>query len=369
MMKKVILLVCLLITIVLFTGCANTVDLEDTSESETVNQEDVVEESEPEEDDIKIGVIFTTQGLGDNNFSDMIYEGLVKARDNLGIPFDYSEPTTAGEIINLLYEYANDGSYDLIIVATSDAASSLAEVAPKYPDQRFTIIDTAVDEPNVRSVFKKGAEQTFMAGVVAALLTQESDFEYINEEKVIGQIIGMHNPVVNAMAAGFAAGAYYADPEVEVLFSEVGSWSDPGTAKEMSLAMFDQGADIIQHIAGGSGTGIFAAAEEVGALAIGVGNNMNSMSTHVIGTASFNLEEYVYDEARQLKDGEWTGGIVNPGLEIGALGFETEGSSITLPSHVLEAAENAKNWVIEDNIDLPTDPAQVEAWGEENISN
>ena len=37
----------------------------------------------------KIGVIFGTGGLGDKNFNDMAYAGIMKAQEDLGIEFDY----------------------------------------------------------------------------------------------------------------------------------------------------------------------------------------------------------------------------------------------------------------------------------------
>ena len=66
----------------------------------------------------KVGVVFGPTGLGDNNFNDMIYDGLTRAQNELGIYFDYIEPASDGEIITSLYEYAQDGTYDVVILAT-----------------------------------------------------------------------------------------------------------------------------------------------------------------------------------------------------------------------------------------------------------
>ena len=292
----------------------------------------------------KVGVVFGPSGLGDNNFADMIYDGLCRARDELGIYFDYIEPGSDGEIITSLYEYAQDGTYDVVMLATSNAASSLEEVAAEYPDQNFTIIDATVDLPNVRSVAKIGAEQTFMAGVVAALLTQEEGFDGVNKDKKIGVVVGEDFPIPMAMAA----------------------WSDPGAAKEMSTAMIKQGVDIIQNDAGGSGTGVFAAAEETGTLAIGVGANQNSMSDRIIGTSLFILYQYVYNECEALVNGQWTAGVVNPGLADGSLGFVTDGASIEVPQAILDKAEEAKAWVVSGGIELPTKVDGIEEWAAQN---
>lgn len=314
----------------------------------------------------KVGVVFGPSGLGDNNFNDMIYDGLCRARDELGIYFDYIEPGSDGEIITALYEYAQDGSYDVVMLATSSAASALEEVAGEYPQQNFTIIDATVDLPNVRSVAKIGAEQTFLAGVAAALLTSQEGFEGVNPDKKIAVVVGEDYPIPMAMAVGFEAGARWADPEVEVLVSVVGSWSDPGTAKEMSVALIKQGVDIIQNDAGGCGTGIFAAAEENGILAIGVGANQNKMSERIIGTSLFILYQYVYNECEALVNGEWKPGVVNPGLADGSLGFVTDGAAIELPKEVLDKVEEARRWVVENRITLPSKPEEVDGWAAEN---
>lgn len=341
-------------------GCGDTIDLEaggsSAASGSTANAAS----------EYRVGVVFGPTGLGDNNFADMIYAGLTRAQDELGIYFDYIEPASDGEIITALYEYAQDGSYDVVMLATSNAASSLEEVASEYPDQNFTIIDATVDLPNVRSVAKIGAEQTFMAGVVAALLTQEEGFDGVNADKKIGVVVGEDYPIPMAMAAGFKAGARWADPEVEVLVSTVGSWSDPGTAKEMSTAMIKQGVDIIQNDAGGSGTGIFAAAEETQTLAIGVGANQNTMSDRIIGTSLFILYQYVYNECQDLVNGKWTAGVVNPGLADGSLGFVTDDAAIEVPQEILDKANEARDWVVDNGIELPTKLDDIDAWAAEN---
>lgn len=341
-------------------GCGGTVDLEGGDSAGTSGN------TSGTDAEYKVGVVFGPTGLGDNNFADMIYAGLTRAQDELGIYFDYIEPASDGEIITALYEYAQDGSYDVVMLATSNAASSLEEVASEYPEQNFTIIDATVDLPNVRSVAKVGAEQTFMAGVVAALLTQEEGFDGVNADKKIGVVVGEDYPIPMAMAAGFKAGARWADPEVEVLVSTVGSWSDPGTAKEMSTAMIKQGVDIIQNDAGGSGTGIFAAAEETQTLAIGVGANQNTMSDRIIGTSLFILYQYVYNECEALINGEWTAGVVNPGLADGSLGFVTDDASIEVPQEILDKADEARDWVVSNGIELPTKLDDIDAWAAEN---
>ena len=59
----------------------------------------------------KIGVVYTTTGLGDNNFNDMVNSGMEKAKAELNISYDYSEPSSNGEVVTMLREFAQTGEY------------------------------------------------------------------------------------------------------------------------------------------------------------------------------------------------------------------------------------------------------------------
>ena len=97
----------------------------------------------------KIGVVYTTTGLGDNNFNDMVNSGMEKAKAELNISYDYSEPSSNGEVVTMLREFAQTGEYDLVLALSSDAAAALEQVAGEYPDQNFTIIDTVLEADNI----------------------------------------------------------------------------------------------------------------------------------------------------------------------------------------------------------------------------
>ena len=70
---------------------------------------------------------------------------------------------------------------------------------------------------------------------------------------------------------GYKQGAVDAGlTEENVLIQYAASWSDPAKGKELALTMYQQGADIVFQVAGGTGEGVFYAAEEAGKWAIGV---------------------------------------------------------------------------------------------------
>lgn len=327
-----------------------------------------IEVPEETEGGVKIGVVYTTAGLGDNNFNDMVNSGLEKAKADLKITYDYSEPSSNGEVVTMLRDFAQTGEYDLVLALGADSASALEQVAGEYPKQNFTIIDTVVALDNVSSISKNGADQSFLCGVLAGYLTKEEGFDKINADNKIGAIMGLDIPLLNSVVAGFTAGAKYANPDVEVIASYVGSFNDPAKAKEMADSMYKQGADIILQGAGGSGMGVFNAAKEDGGYAIGTGVNQNATSPdEIIATATYELPNIVYDEVKTVADGSWKSGAKVWGLKEGAVGYSVEGSNVKIPQEIIDKVEEAKKWFLDENIVLPSATDEVDNWISQNV--
>ena len=76
---------------------------------------------------------------------------MVKAKENLDIDFNYVEPASLADFTQYLDDYAAAG-YDLVVAIGFDMETPLSEVAPNYPDTKFAVVDTVVDQPNVSSV-------------------------------------------------------------------------------------------------------------------------------------------------------------------------------------------------------------------------
>lgn len=212
--------------------------------------------------------------LGDKSFFDSAARGLQMAVKELGIQ---------GKIIEAGYNPANwrpyledisDEDYDIIIVGTWQMQEILEEIAPMYPDKKYFIFDTSVDykKPrlnNVYSILYKQNESSFLVGALAALITT-SGMPKTNPEPIIGFLGGMDIPVINDFLVGYIEGAKYINPNIKVLISYAGTFSDPAKGKELSLVMYRQGADIIFNVAGSTGIGLLEAAKEVDRWAIGV---------------------------------------------------------------------------------------------------
>src|SRR5436309_659666 len=82
----------------------------------------------------------------------------------------------------------------------------------------------------------------------------------------VGFVGGMDVPLIRRFEMGYAAGAKNINPRITVLDNYCGvtseAWINPPKGKELALAQYDAGADVIFAAAGASGLGVFDAAEE-----------------------------------------------------------------------------------------------------------
>ena len=88
-------------------------------------------------------------------------------------------------------------------------------------------------------------EGGFLAGVLAAMMTERDNLPEINSEKIVGIIMGKNDAVAERFRSGFAAGAWYVSPEVKVLSAYTGDFTDREKAAGIAVDMKRKGADII----------------------------------------------------------------------------------------------------------------------------
>jgi len=224
----------------------------------------------PKADD-KIKAVFVIGGtLGDKSFVDSANRGLTKAVTDFGIEYVPIEASSDPAKIDAAFTDAlNDESIDIIIQSQGDLTEKLLEIAPKYPEKKFVVFDNPFDfeacpecKANVYAIQYAQNEGSYLAGYYAGLMS---------ESKIIGAVGGQDIPVIQDFMIGYKQGAVDAGVKEEnVLVQFAASWSDPAKGKELALTMYQQGADVVFQVAGGTGEGVFYAAEEAGKWAIGV---------------------------------------------------------------------------------------------------
>jgi basic membrane protein A len=193
----------------------------------------------------RIGMVTDTGGLGDRSFNDSAYAGLLAAQKSLNADVSVLQSRSASDYQPNLTVLANK-EFDLIFAIGFLMAKDVDEVAARFPQRHFAIIDAVVDQPNVASVTFKEEDGSFLAGAAAAMVSTTHHIAFLG---------GIDIPLLRKFEAGYAAGAREIDPSIKVDVKYVGSFDDAAAGKELSGVLFDGGADIVFVAAGKAGIG------------------------------------------------------------------------------------------------------------------
>lgn len=309
--------------------------------------------------ELKVGMAYDVGGRGDQSFNDSAAAGLDKAKDEFGFESEESEASD-GEAESAreerLVTFAEAG-YSPIIAVGFAYAESVAKVAPQYPDVNFAIIDDAsnADVPNVASLTFAEEQGSFLVGAAAALKSESGQ---------IGFVGGVETPLIQKFQAGYEAGAQAVNPDVTIDVTyltqppDFSGFGDPAKGKTAAEGMFQNGADIVYHAAGGSGGGVFEAASEAGAKAIGVDsdqyNTADPSVQDVIMTSMLkNVDVAVYEYLSAVESGDVPAGETVYDLSVDGVGYSTSGGQI---DDIVDQLDDFKQQIIDGDITVPTEP-------------
>jgi basic membrane protein A len=219
---------------------------------------------------------------------------------------------------------AHDG-LNLVVGVGFTARQPIAELAPKFPNVHFLLVDDAVERsfPNVRSIQFREQEAGFLAGVVAGLVTKTGK---------VAVVTGIDLPVVRRYVNGYKEGVKHINPSATVLVSFAGSFSDPAKGKELSLGLYAAGADVILNGAGQTGNGIFEAAKSTHRYAIGVDQDQSAKAPeNVLTSALKKVDVAIYTAVKEAVGGRFLPGSASLGVSDGAIDLAPLNEKMVLP--------------------------------------
>jgi basic membrane protein A len=306
----------------------------------------------------KVGLILATGGLGDKSFNDISYAGVQKAKEELGILFDYVEPKAIAEYEGYQRDFAKSKQYILIICIGFDQADPLTKIAGEYPNQNFALVDMVVDKPNVASLTFRANEGSFLVGVVAGMMTKTGK---------VGFVGGMDIPLIRDFFVGYEAGAKWANATVTVTQPVfVGGWGDPGKGKELATSLIEGGNDAIYSAAGKSGLGALEAAHDKGVHAFGVDLCQDYLYPEMVASMTKRVDVAVYEMILDALVGKFKGGFYSGGIKekwIGMCRLPEEESlweelfkfkHQPLPANVLSKVKDARDGILSGTITVPS---------------
>ena len=303
---------------------------------------------------LKAAMVTDVGGLGDESFNDAAYKGLKEAEEELDFEITVVESKKMDDYepnLRSLGDQDTDISWAIGFLLT-DAVDT---VASEYPELKFGLIDSVVEQPNVASVTFKEEEGSFLLGVIAAKMS---------ETGTVGFVGGMEVPVIEHFDVGFHAGVIAANPDIKVLRGYSGKFDDPAKGKEVALAQFNQGADIIFHASGACGLGVIEAAKEQGDgyWAMGVDSCQHHLAPeNVMSCMMKRVDVAVFDVTKKVKDETFEPTHYVFGLAEDGVG-PCDKTSEHVPEEVLDEVEKYKEMIVNGELTVPSTFTELEAF-------
>jgi basic membrane protein A len=273
----------------------------------------------------------------------------MQAKTKLGVSVKYVEATDDNAFEPLMRAFAQR-DFDLVIGIGFAQKEATAKTAAQFPKTHFAIVDAQVDAPNVRSLMFEEHEGAFVVGAIAALTSKTGKLGFVG---------GMDIPLIRRFELGYEAGAKHINPQAKVVANYVGitgeAWNNPPKGKELALAQYESGADIIFAAAGASGLGVFDAAEEKKKFVIGVDSNQDDNKPGLVLTSMLKrVDEAVFTVISEAKDGKFAAGIKRFGLADKGIDYSLDQyNEKILTEPVRHRADELKAEIIAGKIQVP----------------
>ena len=299
----------LLVLLVLLLGLAGCGSDDDESAGDTTTPETTAATTGGTAGEgLKIGLVTDIGGLDDRSFNFLANQGLERAENELGVQGRVVISKAEADYVPNLTRLARDG-YDLVIAVGFLMAAALEEVAARFKDVNFAIIDSSQADmkskpKNVRGLLFKEQEAGYLVGYLAGLITKAEG----GSKQVIGSVGGLKIPPVDRYIAGYQAGAEAANPGITTLNAYSQDFVDQAKCKELALDQIARGASVVFQVAGQCGLGALSAAAEKNMRGIGVDADQGYLGDHIATSALKKVDEAVFQTVQEVTDGGFNGG-------------------------------------------------------------
>ncbi len=261
----------------------------------------------------------SSEPIGVNPFLQLIAQGLTDGGTEFGVETHVNETSDISALEDNLRAAVEDGN-DLIVANSFESVDAITKLAAEYPDQKWALVDTVVDSPNVRGLVFREHEGAYLLGAIFGLLAT-GEYEGFPQSDVIGAVGAIDLPFIRRWSTGFEAGVKAVNPDATVLEAWGTGFNDPAGSKEFALAQFAQGAKYIFAFSAAGNSGIFEAAKEKDFFTSGVDTDQRSIDpAHILESVVKRSDVGVHDAVRDLAAGTFAGGVVDYGLSQDGVG-------------------------------------------------
>jgi basic membrane protein A len=198
------------------------------------------------------------------------------------------------------FDYLAAQGYDLVIA--SGNVGGLSEAGRRFPNVNFAAEDRARGQvqpaapANLEGTVFHAEQAAYLAGFVAASVADRGSSPH-----VVSSVGGIPGPQVEALIAGFRAGARRADPKIGLLNTFSESFTDEQACRNAALnQIVAHHSRVVFDVAGACGVGALEAAKQKGVYAVGVDTDQSWRGRFILTSAVLNWGLGVYDLAKRV---------------------------------------------------------------------
>lgn len=279
----------------------------------TALQSSAAENTSSDSNKLKVALILPGS-KSDASWNAGAYNGLewLKSKQP-DIETTYVENISNDNLEAALVNYAEEG-YNVIFAFSGDYTANLVKVAKQYPNIYFadTDLTSGLKLPaNVTTINGDQSQASFLVGAIAG---------YLSKTNKVGTVEGFESATLSTNTVSFIQGAKYVKPDIQVINSYIGSWSDVEKAKQTTLAQIQSGVGFVYASGDAIGLGIIGAAKEKGIPVVGYGTDLNSLAPkQVITSVIWNVGVTFNEVVKDVKNKQFKNTLYSPGLKENAV--------------------------------------------------
>jgi len=253
----------------------------------------------PQPEQFKVAAIYISPL--EEPWNQALHQSLLKAKNELGIAYNYSENVGDSAVAMVMTQYVSAGfkmifphswSYHPVTNTTAAQYRSVFFAQGSGMNMNYGN-NTVLYDYHIQ-------EAAYVAGAIAAKITNTSKIGIVTAFPGVGDVDNLLN--------GFIAGAKSVNPSVNIVISYIYDWYAPSKAKEAAAGLIESGVDVIYS----ERYGVFEACKDntgkIIAYAFGNIVDQNNASEAVIGSVVWDTYPMVKELIQRAQNGTFTPG-------------------------------------------------------------
>lgn len=248
--------------------------------------------------EFKIGYII--DGNKDDNHVYMsAYNGIINLKTETNAYFSMREAVTPDQLESNIQKYTEE-EFNIIILGGKDYDEKAKELADKYPETDFVVLNSQVsNNKNLSSLNMDLRSAGFVRGMLAGYITKRNVVAAIGYTDDITTIQELY---------GFEMGVKYINADNQVYAEFVTKREGKIEAGDLLKEFAGYGADVVMSASGIFDDEVFDIAENIKINAFGNNNNLlEKYPENMIAVCSFNVTRGVEDMIRMTYDNGFMG--------------------------------------------------------------